>query len=96
MLTATFFLLLHQTVLQQHCRYWDRDNDGQIYPQDTFVGFRDLGFNLLFSFLMAVIIHSGLSYPTCLGHSWFPDPLFRIFIDSIHKAKVCREGKEIV
>lgn len=38
---------------------------------------------------MAVIIHSGLSYPTRLAHSWFPDPLFRIFIDSIHKAKVC-------
>ncbi|KAJ4404099.1 hypothetical protein N0V82_010552 [Gnomoniopsis sp. IMI 355080] len=75
------------TVLQQHCRFWDRDNDGQIYPLDTFVGFRELGFNILFSFLMAVVIHSGLSYPTRLAHSWLPDPLFRIFIDSIHKAK---------
>lgn len=75
-------------MLQQHCRFWDRDNDGQIYPHDTYVGLRDLGFNILFSLWMAVVIHSGLSYPTRLAHSWIPDPLFRVFIDSIHKAKV--------
>jgi hypothetical protein len=32
-----------QTVLEQHVNYWDRDNDGQIWPMDTFRGFRELG-----------------------------------------------------
>jgi peroxygenase len=33
----------HQTVLEQHVNYWDRDNDGVIWPMDTFRGFRELG-----------------------------------------------------
>jgi hypothetical protein len=76
------------TVLQQHVLFWDRDADGQIYPLDTYTGFRELGFNMVFSLLAMVIIHSGFSYPTRLGHSWLPDPLFRVYVGSIHKAKV--------
>lgn len=76
------------TVLQQHVMFWDRDSDGQIYPWDTYTGFRELGFNIIFSLLALLIIHSGFSYPTRLGHSWFPDPLFRVYVGSIHKAKV--------
>lgn len=76
------------TVLQQHVLFWDRDADGQIYPWDTYKGFRELGFNILFSLLALFIIHSGFSYPTRLGYSWLPDPLFRVYVGSIHKAKV--------
>ncbi|CAN8104562.1 unnamed protein product [Discula destructiva] len=75
------------TVLQQHCRFWDRDNDGVIYPVHTFAGFRELGFNVVFSILAMLIIHGGFSYPTRLAYSWIPDPLFRVYLGSIHKAK---------
>ena len=66
-----------QSVMQQHCLYWDRDGDGIIWPQDTWLGFRELGFNVVFTFLAVVIIHSALSLPTrcaCLpssfGRTW--------------------------
>lgn len=79
-------------MLQQHVLFWDRDSDGIIWPSDTFAGFRDLGFNLLFSMLAVGIVHSGFSYPTRLGHSWIPDPFFRLYMDGIHKAKVRGPG----
>ncbi|KAK3347420.1 Caleosin related protein-domain-containing protein [Neurospora tetraspora] len=75
------------TVLQQHCMFWDRDGDGQIWPQDTFTGFRELGFNLFFCLLSALIINLGFSYPTRLAFSYFPDSFFRVYLPSIHKAK---------
>jgi len=75
------------TVLQQHVLFWDRDGDGVIWPYDTYVGFRELGFNILFSILAVLIINLNFSYPTRLAHSWFPDPFFRVYVDSIHKAK---------
>ncbi|EAQ92068.1 hypothetical protein CHGG_00303 [Chaetomium globosum CBS 148.51] len=77
----------HFTVLQQHVLFWDRDGDGQIYPWDTYVGFRDLGFSVLFSLLAVVIINLNFSYPTRLAVSWWPDPWFRVYVGSIHKAK---------
>ncbi|KAF9103325.1 hypothetical protein BGX27_010623 [Mortierella sp. AM989] len=75
----------HETVLQQHCDFFDRDGDGIIWPIDTFRGFRTLGFNLLLSLLAVFIIHSNFSYPT--APSWMPDPFFRIWIHRIHKDK---------
>lgn len=77
----------HQlTALQQHVLFWDRDNDGVIHAWDVYTGFRDLGFNVLFS-LGSLLIPLFFSYPTTLGHSWLPDPWFRIYVGSIHKAK---------
>ncbi|KXX74146.1 putative peroxygenase 3 [Madurella mycetomatis] len=75
------------TVLQQHILFWDRDNDGQIYPWDTYIGFRDLGFNILFSLLAMLVINFNFSYPTRLDASYLPDPWFRIYVGGIHKAK---------
>lgn len=46
--------------------------------------------------LAMVIIHTGFSYPTRLGRSYVPDPLFRVYLDSIHKAKVSGHGKHIL
>ncbi|EXJ78565.1 hypothetical protein A1O1_08966 [Capronia coronata CBS 617.96] len=74
------------TALQQHVLFWDRDNDGIIYPWDVYNGFRDLGFNVVFS-LGSLLIPLFFSYPTTLGHSWLPDPWFRIFLGSLQKAK---------
>ncbi|KAK0625144.1 Caleosin related protein-domain-containing protein [Bombardia bombarda] len=75
------------TVLQQHVLFWDRDGDGRISPWDTFVGFRDLGFSLIFSLLSMFIINVNFSYPTRLAYSYFPDPFFRVYVGGIHKAK---------
>lgn len=76
------------SVLQQHVAFWDRNGDGQIYPWHTYVGFRELGFNPIFSLIAMAIIHLGFSYPTRLGYSWIPDPWFRVYAGTIHKAKV--------
>ncbi|KAL4936799.1 hypothetical protein BDV06DRAFT_227559 [Aspergillus oleicola] len=75
------------TPMEQHILFWDRDGDGQIYPYDTYRGFRELGFNILFSLLAMLIINLNFSYPTRLGHSFIPDPRFRVYVDSIYKAK---------
>ncbi|KAK1752878.1 putative peroxygenase 3 [Echria macrotheca] len=75
------------TVLQQHVLFWDRDRDGEIFPTDTYHGFRELGFSLFFSALSAFIIHFGFSYVTRLQYSYIPDPWFRIYVGGIHKAK---------
>lgn len=73
----------HQTVLQQHCEYFDQDHDGVIWPFDTYRSCRGWGWNPLLSAIVMIIIHQGLSYPTC--PSWIPDPSFRIWINNIHK-----------
>jgi len=77
--------------MQQHCLFWDRDNDGIIYPSDTYIGFRELGYNIIFSFLALLIIHINFSYPTRLAFSYIPDPFFRLYIKSIHK---CKHGSD--
>lgn len=56
-----------------------------MWPLDTFKGFRALGFNILLCLLSVLIIHAGFSYPTVPGH--LPDPLFRIYLQNIHKDK---------
>ncbi|KAL2069996.1 hypothetical protein VTL71DRAFT_14676 [Oculimacula yallundae] len=74
------------TALQQHVLFWDRDGDNIIYPHDVYTGFREIGFSIPFS-LTALLIPVFFSYPTRLGHSYIPDPLFRIYVRDIHKAK---------
>lgn len=75
----------HQTVLQQHCDFFDRDGDGIIWPQDTFVGFYRLGVGFLFSAFAVLVIHINFSYPTSPG--WLPDPYFRLFLKNVHRAR---------
>ncbi|KAI4248850.1 MAG: hypothetical protein L6R40_000862 [Gallowayella cf. fulva] len=75
----------HQTVVQQHVAYWDRDNDSIIWPHDTYIGCRDYGWGILLSLIATLFINLGLSYPTC--PSILPDPFFRIYIDRLYKAK---------
>lgn len=74
-----------QTVLQQHCTYFDPDSDGIVWPHNTYHAFRNLGFNLLVTLFSVFIIHFNFSYPTCPGY--LPDPFFRIYLANIHKAK---------
>ncbi|KAL9629092.1 MAG: hypothetical protein Q9204_005475 [Flavoplaca sp. TL-2023a] len=79
-------LAANLTALQLHVAFWDYNNDSIITPTEIYSGFRDLGFCIPFS-LGGLLINIFFSYPTTLGHSWLPDPLFRIYTDSIHKAK---------
>lgn len=74
------------TALQQHIIFWDRDCDNVIYPHNVYTGFREIGFSIPFS-LASLLIPVFFSYPTRLAHSYIPDPLFRIYVSSIHKAK---------
>ncbi|KAL8807896.1 MAG: hypothetical protein Q9223_005569 [Gallowayella weberi] len=74
------------TALQLHVAFWDYNNDSIITPLEVYSGFRDLGFCIIFS-LGGLLINFFFSYPTTLGHSWLPDPLFRIYTSNIHKAK---------
>ncbi|KAM7205143.1 Caleosin related domain containing protein [Naviculisporaceae sp. PSN 640] len=75
------------SVLQQHVLFWDRDSDGTITPFETYRGFRDIGFSILFSILAALIINGGFSYVTRIAYSYIPDPFFRVYVGSIHLAK---------
>ncbi|KAF1915780.1 Caleosin related protein-domain-containing protein [Ampelomyces quisqualis] len=75
----------HQTVLQQHCDFFDQDHDGIIWPSDTFTGFHRLGFGLVLSLLAACIIHVNFSYATATH--WLPDPLLRINLVNAHRTK---------
>jgi hypothetical protein len=72
-----------ETVLQQHCAYFDRDGDGIIWPLDTYNSTRAWGWNIILAAIAAAIIHFGLSYPS--NPSWIPDPFFRIWIARVHK-----------
>lgn len=78
--------LNNPTALQQHVLFWDPNHDNIITPNDVYTGFRSLGFSVIFS-LGSLLIPLFFSYPTRLAHSYLPDPYFRIYIDSIHKAK---------
>ncbi|KAF9977335.1 hypothetical protein BGZ73_006376 [Actinomortierella ambigua] len=75
----------NQTVLQQHCEFFDRDHDGIIWPRDTLVAFRQLGYHWFWCLVAVWVIHGFLSYATQPG--WLPDPLFRIHLNRIHKNK---------
>nr|OQO23014.1 hypothetical protein B0A51_09183 [Rachicladosporium sp. CCFEE 5018] len=76
--TQEFWAANHtdKTTLQQHCLYFDQDQDGIISLRDTYTAVRKWGWSILLSLIVVAVIHGGLSYPTQRG--WLPDPFFGI------------------
>ncbi|EJD39172.1 Caleosin-domain-containing protein, partial [Auricularia subglabra TFB-10046 SS5] len=76
-----------RAALEKHCAFFDRDNDGVIWPHDTVLGLYALGFGLVLSLVATFIIHTGFSWLS--GDGWIPDPFFRFHI---HNAYKCKHG----
>ncbi|KAF9449329.1 Caleosin-domain-containing protein [Macrolepiota fuliginosa MF-IS2] len=72
------------TALQSHVAFFDRDDDGIIWPSDTFIGMREVKFNLFWTIVAVLVIHIGFSYAA--WGSWIPDPFFRLKINRMHRA----------
>nr|GAT60439.1 predicted protein [Mycena chlorophos] len=72
--------------LQGHVEFFDTDNDGIIWPTDTYKGFRAIGFGIFFSILSMVMIHSGFSYLTLRHLYVLPDPFLRLSVPNIKGA----------
>ncbi|KAB1205799.1 putative peroxygenase 4 [Morella rubra] len=79
------FIPTDQNVLQKHVAFFDRNQDGLVYPWETFQGFRAIGASLLLSLGGAILINLTLSQKTRPGK--FPSLLFPIEVRNIQRAK---------
>ncbi|KAK9667963.1 hypothetical protein RND81_13G024200 [Saponaria officinalis] len=74
-----------ENVLAKHVAFFDMNQDGVVYPWETFQGFRAIGCGLVLSIVAGLVINMGLSHKTRPGK--FPSLLFPIEIKNIAKAK---------
>ncbi|KAE9605306.1 hypothetical protein Lal_00024617 [Lupinus albus] len=76
---------IQENVLQKHAKFFDLNQDGVIYPWETYKGLREIGSGILLSTGLAIFINLGLSQKTRPGK--FPSPLFPIEVKNIKLAK---------
>ncbi|XP_020204808.1 probable peroxygenase 4 [Cajanus cajan] len=76
---------IHENVLQKHVAFFDKNQDGVIYPWETYQGLREIGNGILFSFGLSLFINLSLSQSTRPGK--FPSILFPIEIKNIKLGK---------
>ncbi|GKB05898.1 putative caleosin-related, EF-hand domain pair containing protein [Tanacetum coccineum] len=72
-----------QNVLRKHVAFFDRNDDGVIYPWETFQGFRALEVGIILS---SSVLRS-VSHVGVFAGKKFPDLLFPIEIKNINMAK---------
>ncbi|CAI9096751.1 OLC1v1032961C1 [Oldenlandia corymbosa var. corymbosa] len=73
------------SALQKHVMFFDSNNDGFIYPWETFKGFRAIGCGILLSGFAAIFIHLSLSSKTRSDKGF--TLRFPIEVKNIKKAK---------
>ncbi|XP_073109913.1 probable peroxygenase 5 [Elaeis guineensis] len=73
------------TPLQKHVAFFDRNNDGVIYPWETFQGCRAIGCGVALSTFSAFLVNGSLGPKTRTGK--IPSPLLPIYIKNIQKGK---------
>lgn len=74
-------------VLEQHCQFFDKDNDGVIWPMDTWRTSREFGWGIRLSLFFTVFLHLVQSWGTVPWFFLIPDPLFRVWIHNIQMNK---------
>ncbi|EXJ69905.1 uncharacterized protein A1O5_06978 [Cladophialophora psammophila CBS 110553] len=75
----------HQTVLEQHCSFFDPDGDGIIWPSDTYRTCRSFEWSIPTSLFFTGFLHAVQSYNTVPG--WLPDPFFRLWVKNAYMNK---------
>ncbi|KAK7308683.1 hypothetical protein VNO77_42303 [Canavalia gladiata] len=76
---------LNENVLQKHAAFFDKNQDGVIYPYETYQGLREIGSGILTSIGLALFINLALSQSTRPGK--FPSLLLPIEIKNIKLGK---------
>ena len=71
----------NMTALQKHSAFFDRDHDNKITVQDSYRGFRAIGFGWLMAGILASALNTGVAYPT--QKNWIPGTT--IYLDNIHR-----------
>ncbi|GAA5926244.1 hypothetical protein JCM1841_001166 [Sporobolomyces salmonicolor] len=75
-----------QSVLRQHVDFFLRpEANGILWPIDTWIGFRRLGYSFFWCTFAMTVIHVFFSWFT--SSSWIPDPFLRVNTNNGHRAK---------
>ena len=60
-------------------------SSGIIWPIDTYIGFRRIGFGRAFSLLATILVNTSMSFPT--WPSWWPRLGFPIYVERMNRTK---------